>query len=102
MKTLVGAILLVTILSTTAFAQQRQIQRQQQRQQQRLSPDVTAPPAGRQRPNAPIQDVVLGFYISQFQQVSEVNDEVFAKILPFLREFVQSRFEISARRTRAL
>jgi hypothetical protein len=44
----------------------------------------------------------LGFYISQFQQVAEVSDEVFAKILPFLREFVQDRFEISSRRTRSL
>ena len=54
------------------------------------------------RANGALQDVVLGFYISQFQQVAEVNDEVFAKILPFLREFVTDRFEISARRTRSL
>src|SRR5438552_7241602 len=31
-----------------------------------------------------------------------VSNEVFAKILPFLRQFVQDRFEISQRRTRAL
>src|SRR5438309_11854752 len=31
-----------------------------------------------------------------------VSNEVFAKILPFLQQFVQDRFEISQRRTRAL
>jgi hypothetical protein len=99
MKTILAAILLIGSLTSPGFAQQRQ---NQQQRQQRLRPDVTTPAPPRQRPNAPIQDVVLGFYISQFQQVAEVNDEVFAKILPFLREFVQSRFEISARRTRSL
>ena len=100
MKTILAAILLIGTLTSTGFTQQRQIQQQRQRLRQ---PDGTtpAPPRG-QRPNAPIQDMVLGFYISQFQQVSEVSDEVFAKILPFLREFVQSRFEISGRRTRSL
>ena len=93
MKRLVAALLLMAALGTPGFSKQQQGQRLRQ-------PDAT-PPA-RQRVNGPLQDVVLGFYISQFQQVAEVTDEVFAKILPFLREFVQDRFEISARRTRSL
>jgi hypothetical protein len=53
-------------------------------------------------PRRVLQDAVLGFYVSQFQQQTEVSTEVFAKILPFLQQFVQDRFEISQRRTRAL
>jgi len=53
-------------------------------------------------PNAALRDVVLGFYVSQFQQQTEVSDEVFAKILPVLRQFIQERFDISTRRTRAM
>ena len=44
----------------------------------------------------------MGFYVSQFQQVTEVSDEVFAKVLPSLRQFVQERFQITNRRRRAL
>jgi hypothetical protein len=58
------------------------------------------------RANAPVrrpvlQDVVLGFYVSQFRQVAEVSDEVFVKVMPFLEQFVQDRFEITERRRRA-
>jgi hypothetical protein len=99
MKRIIAAAVLTAALTPTGLAQQ--VQRQQT--QQRLRPDDNAAP-GQQRPraNGALQDVVTGFYISQFQQVAEVNDEVFAKILPFLRQFVQDRFEISTRRTRAL
>lgn len=94
MKTFAGALLLIATLGVSGFSQQPQ---------RRLrEPDGTPPAPQRQRANGALQDVVLGFYISQFQQVAQVNDEVFAKILPFLREFVQERFEISARRTRSL
>jgi hypothetical protein len=94
MKKVIGAGLLIAALAGSGYS------RVQPRQRLRV-PD--RPAAGQQRPRAgALQDVVLGFYISQFQQVAEVNDEVFAKILPFLREFVSDRFEISARRTRAL
>jgi hypothetical protein len=93
MKQLAGVFLLLAALVMPGYSQQKQ--------QQRLRQPDGVPPV-RQRANAPLQDVVLGFYISQFQQVAEVSDEVFAKILPFLREFVQDRFQISARRTRSL
>jgi hypothetical protein len=97
MKTVIGMALLIATLTGTGFSQQPQRQ-----QGQRLRPSDTPPAQQRPRANAALQDVVTGFYISQFQQVAEVNDEVFAKILPFLRQFVQDRFEISGRRTRAM
>ncbi len=95
MKQLIGAVLLAAALAGATYAGVQP--------RQRLNAQGRPLPA-QQRPrvNGPLQDVVLGFYISQFQQVAEVNDEVFAKILPFLREFVSARFEISARRTRSL
>ena len=95
MRRVFSAFLLTAALATSGLSQARQTQR--------LRPDGgTAPTQQRPRANAALQDMVLGFYISQFQQVSEVNDEVFARILPSLREFVRDRFEISARRTRSL
>src|SRR5881628_3215660 len=53
-------------------------------------------------PQRVLQDAVLGFYVSEFQQQAEVSSETFGKILPFLQQFVQDRFQISQRRTRAL
>ncbi len=41
-----------------------------------------------------LQDAVLGFYVSEFQQQAEVSGETFAKILPFLQQFVQDRFAV--------
>ena len=86
MKKRLIAFLLVILLSPAAFSQQNP---------QRLRGQNAVP-----RPA--IEDVVLGFYISQFQQVADVSDEVFAKVLPFLRQFIQDRFEITNRRRRAL
>jgi len=86
MKKVVTAFLLLILLSPAAFPQQNQ-------RELRRRNAVT---------RRPIEDVVLGFYISQFQQVADVSDEVFAKVLPFLRQFIQERFEITNRRRRAL
>jgi len=86
MKKVVTAFLLLILLSPAAFPQQNQ-------RELRGRNAVT---------RRPIEDVVLGFYISQFQQVADVSDEVFAKVLPFLRQFIQERFEITNRRRRAL
>lgn len=86
MKKVVTAFLLLILLSPAAFPQQNQ-------RELRGRNAVT---------RRPIEDVVLGFYISQFQQVADVSDEVFAKVLPFLRQFIQDRFEITNRRRRAL
>src|SRR5712671_3524294 len=86
-------ILLVSLPSAYAFP------RQQQDRQQKLQPEKRVTVAPRRLIMA---DSVLAFYINRFQPQAEVSDEVFGKIVPFLRQFVQDRFEISQRRTRAL
>jgi hypothetical protein len=78
------AVVLAILAGTLAFSQQK------------------APPQRAAIPRRVLQDAVLGFYISEFQKQAEVSPEVFGKILPFLQQFVQDRFEISQRRTRAL
>ena len=82
---------LLVLAGTLAFSQQRAAQPNNAVKQQRNA-----------LPRRVLQDAVLGFYVSQFQQQAEVSSDVFAKILPFLQQFVQDRFEISQRRTRAL
>jgi hypothetical protein len=76
------AIVLI-LLGTLAFSQQK-------------------PAPQRGIPQRVLQDAVLGFYVTEFQKQAEVSSEVFGKILPFLQQFVQDRFQISQRRTRAL
>ena len=78
------AVVLAILAGTFAFSQQK------------------TPPQRAAIPRRLLQDAVLGFYISEFQKQAEVVPEVFGKILPFLQQFVQDRFEISQRRTRAL
>lgn len=72
----------------------------QQRPQQKLRPGDRPINAPARR--AMVEDSLIGFYTNQFQQQAEVSNEVFVKVLPFLRQFVHDRFEISQRRTRAL
>jgi hypothetical protein len=78
------ALVLAILAGTLAFSQQK------------------APTQRAAIPRRVLQDAVLGFYISEFQKQAELSPEVFGKILPFLQQFVQDRFEISQRRTRAL
>ena len=47
-------------------------------------------------------DSVISFYVTRFPKQVDVSDETFVKILPFLRQFVQDRFDITMRRDRAL
>jgi len=49
-----------------------------------------------------VEEAVFNFYVRQFQQDPEMKPDVFVKILPFVDQFLQDRFEISRRRTRAL
>jgi hypothetical protein len=113
MKKFVIATLLFVVLSSAYGAPLRQ---RPQRQQPDIPPSAVRPNVP-VRPNAAarangairpaqrqklVQDALLGFYVNQFQQNGEVSPEVFAKILPFLQQFVQDRFEISQRRQRAL
>jgi len=90
MKTFVAALMVLGVAGTLAFPQEKA----------QPQPDTGKP--GNVLPRRVLQDAVLGFYVGQFQQQTEVSSEVFAKILPFLQQFVQDRFEISQRRTRAL
>src|SRR5438132_11104618 len=102
MKKIALALLLIAALSSV-HAAPRQVRQQQRQQQQKLQPSDR--PNGAVRPNAQrrlVEDAVLGFYVNQFQKAGEVTPEVFGRILPFLQQFVQDRFEISQRRTRAL
>jgi hypothetical protein len=78
------ALALLLLAGTLAFSQQK------------------APPQRAAIPRRVLQDAVIGFYVTEFQKQAEVSPEVFGKILPFLQQFVQDRFEISQRRTRAL
>jgi len=70
--------------------------------QEKLQPRTDTGKQGNGIPRRVLQEAVLGFYVGQFQQQTDVSNEVFAKVLPFLQQFVQDRFEISQRRTRAL
>src|SRR5438445_1364555 len=90
MTKLVAALLVLGVASALAFPQEK------------AQPQPDAGKQGNGIPRRVLQDAVLGFYVGQFQQQTDVSNEVFAKILPFLQQFVQDRFEISQRRTRAL
>jgi len=94
MKKIVLAALMLATLSSAYGGPLRR----QQKAQQALRPNAAAR-------RSVVEEAVYGFYVSQFQQsvqAGEVSSEVFTKILPFLQQFVQDRFEISQRRTRAL
>ena len=95
MSKLISALLVLVVAGTLAFPQQNP-----QPDASKKSPDAAK--KGNVIPRRVLQDAVLGFYVSQFQPQAEVSPEVFAKILPFLQQFVQDRFQISQRRTRAL
>ena len=93
MKRLLVLLMLVWLPSAYAFPRQ-----QRQNRQQKLQPENRPALA----PRRLMPDLVLAFYINRFQPQVEVSDEVFGRIVPILRQFVQDRFEISQRRTRAL
>lgn len=53
----------------------------------------------RQRQQPPrLEETVVAFYVGEFQRVVNVSPEVFAKVLPVIREFIETRFDLSARR----
>ncbi len=91
MKRLLIALMLLVVESPAGLAQQQ-------------FRDAPKQGTGQRRvlPQRQTEDLVLAFYIDQFQKVAEVSDDVFARVLPHLRLFIQDRFEISSRRRRAL
>ena len=96
MKILAAAVLPLALISSLEGGPR--LERQQQKLQRQQEKAATRPNQRR----AIVQDAVLYFYLKQFQESGEVSPEVFAKMRPFLEQFVQDRFEISQRRSRAL
>ena len=90
-------VLLFATVSTLHSAPQEQ-QQQRPQAQQGSKPN----PAQRRITNKETQDIVQGFYVTQYRRNAEISTEVFAKILPFIEQFVDDRFVIAARRRRAL
>ena len=99
----VALIFLLTFLPSAYFAFPRPLQNQKQQQKlQKLQPGGKRAGDRPLPPRAIAETAVLDYYVKQFQQVAEISPEVFARILPFLEQFVADRFELSRRRTRAL
>jgi hypothetical protein len=73
MRTCAIALLLAVVSSANGLASQRQ-----------------QPPK--------LEESVLFFYVGEFQKAVNGNQVLLGKALPFLKEFIQNRFEISARR----
>ena len=96
MKILAAAVLPLALVASLHGSPR--LERQQQKLQRQQEKAATRPNQRR----AIVQDAVLYFYLKQFQESGEVSPEVFAKMRPFLEQFVQDRFEISQRRSRAL
>jgi hypothetical protein len=113
MRKLLIPILILSVVSAAYAApprlQARQAvkqtkQQKQQQRQQNLQPIV--------RPNGTIragavrrsvaQAAIYDLYQKQFRQDGEFSDEIRGKMLPFLEQFLEDRFEISQRRGRAL
>ncbi len=56
-----------------------------------------------QRAQTPsLEETVVDFYVAEFQRVVNVNPELFVKASPIIKEFIRTRFEISARRQETL
>jgi hypothetical protein len=91
----VGILLLLATVSS-AYALPRP-QRQQQ-QEKRAGNRASVLP----RPRANLQNTIFVFYFNQIQKQVEFTDEVRGKIMPFVQEFIRSRFEISDRRRSAI
>src|SRR5262245_46927168 len=91
----ISILLLAGTLSTVYAAPW---QARQQRQQE-LNRGLRANNGARR---SVVEEMVTGFYVRQFQQVTELSPDVFAKALPFVEQFIGERFQISQRRTRVL
>jgi hypothetical protein len=58
---------------------------------------ATVLPQQRPQPTK-IEDSITTFYVAEFQRFVNVTPDVFVKALPIIREFIQTRFDISMRR----
>jgi hypothetical protein len=56
-----------------------------------------------QRSQTPsLEESLIAFYVGEFQKVVNVNPDLFVKVFPIIREFIQTRFDLSARRQETL
>jgi hypothetical protein len=107
MKTTAIVVLLLGVGAvTTVYGGPRRQQKAQRPQdlQQELRPNA-APRPNAVRPavrRSLLQNDIYAFYVKQFQQAGEVSPDVIPKILPFLDQYLDERFQIAERRTRAL
>src|ERR1051326_7812862 len=49
-----------------------------------------------------LEESVLDFYVAEFHRVVNLNPDLFNKARPIIREFIQTRFDISMRRQETL
>jgi len=108
MKTIAVAALIFAACCTAESAPVRPLPVGRQRLDRVQRPQPLAPAARVNRANRPairrtlVQDAIYGFYLKQFQQDGEFPAELIGKMLPFLEQFLQERFEIGERLARAL
>jgi hypothetical protein len=56
-----------------------------------------------QRAQTPsLEETVVDFYVAEFHKVVNVTPEVFVKAAPIIKDFIRTRFDISARRQETL
>jgi len=92
MKRSVFSVLVIGILCANApvFGQQKKL----------LRPDVRGAQAG--RPAAPMIQLIQGMYLNQLQQQTEITDDQYLKVVPFLRQYLAAQYELGGpRRNRA-
>lgn len=64
---------------------------------------ITLAQQPQQRAQTPsLEETVVDFYVGEFQRVVNVNPELFVKASPIIKEFIRTRFDISARRQETL
>jgi len=95
----IAIILALSASISSLYAAPFQQRPLRQGQQQQLQPAPVRPNVAQRRANNPL---LMGLYMTQLRRVTEGNNEVFAKISPFLEQFVEERLEISARRVQSL
>ena len=94
MKRLAVAFMLIVVTSPMGFSWPQQLRDGPKQAQGQRRLNIL--------PRRQTEDVVVAFYVDQFQRMAQVSEDVFVKVLPHLRGFIQDRFEISNRRRRAL
>src|SRR5215471_20814242 len=45
-----------------------------------------------------LEESLVDFYVAEFHRVVNLNPELFVKVSPIIKEFIRTRFDLSARR----